>query len=109
MDETFVLSNISPQVGKGFNRDYWARLEKFVRDLTRISSDVYVVTGPLWMPTATKDGQLAVQYPVIGAPPATVSVPTHFFKVGPSPCPLPIEPGLTAAGRTAGGACRVCS
>ena len=23
MRDTFTLSNISPQVGKGFNRDYW--------------------------------------------------------------------------------------
>lgn len=31
--DTFYLSNISPQVGKGFNRDYWARLEQFCRRL----------------------------------------------------------------------------
>lgn len=34
MDETFYLSNISPQVGVGFNRDYWSRLEHFIRSLT---------------------------------------------------------------------------
>ena len=26
--ETFSLANISPQVGKGFNRDFWARCVK---------------------------------------------------------------------------------
>jgi len=33
--ETFILSNMSPQVGKGFNRDTWNRLEKHVRVLTK--------------------------------------------------------------------------
>ena len=35
MNSTFNLSNISPQVGEGFNRDYWARFEKFVKDTTK--------------------------------------------------------------------------
>ena len=35
MDETFLLSNISPQVGKGMNRDYWARIETWVRTLAQ--------------------------------------------------------------------------
>jgi len=50
MAESFVLSNAAPQVGKGFNRDYWARFERFVND-TVVSScrDVYVVTGPLYL------------------------------------------------------------
>lgn len=28
-------SNISPQVGVGFNRDYWARFEKMVKDVAK--------------------------------------------------------------------------
>lgn len=46
MDDTFSLTNISPQVGKGFNRDYWARFEKYVRDLTKSCSDVSVENTP---------------------------------------------------------------
>ena len=46
MDETFELINISPQVGDGFNRDYWARLERFTRELSgRSGGDVLVATG----------------------------------------------------------------
>ena len=52
---TFRLSNVSPQVGSGFNRDYWARIERFVRGLTAASiagngGEVFVVTGPLFVP-----------------------------------------------------------
>ncbi|XP_031564501.1 endonuclease G, mitochondrial-like isoform X2 [Actinia tenebrosa] len=54
--QTFFLSNISPQVGSGFNRDAWQNLEKF-----------------------EQDGHLYVKYKVIGK--NNVAVPTHFFKV----------------------------
>ncbi|KAG2203296.1 hypothetical protein INT47_000216 [Mucor saturninus] len=51
LDQTFLLTNIAPQVGVGFNRQYWAYLETFVRDLTKNYTDVYVYTGPLFLPT----------------------------------------------------------
>jgi len=50
VEETFVLSNMAPQVGKGFNRDSWNRLEKYVRGLTKKYDNVYVCTGPLYLP-----------------------------------------------------------
>lgn len=43
--QTFLLSNMSPQVGKGFNRDSWNRLERHVRNLTKTHRNVYVCTG----------------------------------------------------------------
>ena len=80
MNETFLLSNIAPQVGEGFNRDYWAHTEDFVRRLAQRFSDVYVFTVPLYLPRQTADGKWRVSYEVIGDPP-NVSVPTHFAKV----------------------------
>eukprot|EP00842_Homolaphlyctis_polyrhiza_P006543 jgi/Hompol1/6890/HPOL_002507-RA len=81
VDETFILSNISPQIAVGFNRGYWAGLERFVRGLTKNFDDVYVVTGPLFLPSKDEsDGNYYVKYRVIGTPPNT-AVPTHFFKV----------------------------
>ncbi|CAO3659574.1 unnamed protein product [Rhizopus stolonifer] len=80
MDETFYLTNISPQVGEGFNRNYWAHLEHFCRQLTQKFSDVYVFTGPLYLPHQEADGKFYVKYQMIGNPP-NVAVPTHFYKV----------------------------
>ncbi|KAI9095937.1 hypothetical protein DFS34DRAFT_651193 [Phlyctochytrium arcticum] len=80
LNETFLLTNISPQVGIGFNRHYWAYFEHFVRSLTAHFDDVYVVTGPLYIPKLNPDGRFYVTYEVIGDPPNT-AVPTHFFKV----------------------------
>ncbi|KAJ1947366.1 nuclease [Linderina pennispora] len=81
MTETFLLSNMAPQVGIGFNRHYWAYLEGFVRDLTKQFDDIYVITGSLFLPTKNEaTGKWTVTYEVIGNPP-NVAVPTHFYKI----------------------------
>jgi DNA/RNA endonuclease G (NUC1) len=48
MKESFFLSNIVPQVGIGFNRDIWAKLENHVRDIARDRGELYVITGPVY-------------------------------------------------------------
>ncbi|XP_034105123.1 endonuclease G, mitochondrial [Drosophila albomicans] len=78
-DDTFLLSNMAPQVGQGFNRDAWNTLETYVRKLTKSYSNVYVCTGPLYLPHKEDDGKMYVKYEVIGS--NTVAVPTHFYKV----------------------------
>ncbi|KAK3322270.1 DNA/RNA non-specific endonuclease [Apodospora peruviana] len=81
MDETFYLTNMCPQVGDGFNRDYWAHFEDFCRRLTQTYPSVRIVTGPLYLPKRDPvDNKWYVKYEVIGSPP-NVAVPTHFFKV----------------------------
>ena len=81
MDETFYLTNMCPQVGEGFNRDYWAHFEDFCRRLTAKYPSVRIVTGPLYLPRQDpQDKKWYVKYEMIGTPPA-VAVPTHFYKV----------------------------
>ena len=81
MDETFYLTNMCPQVGDGFNRDYWAHFEDFCRRLTQSYPSVRIVTGPLYLPKRDPaDNKWYVRYEVIGNPP-NVAVPTHFYKV----------------------------
>uniref|UniRef100_A0A5S6R136 Ubiquitin carboxyl-terminal hydrolase n=1 Tax=Trichuris muris TaxID=70415 RepID=A0A5S6R136_TRIMR len=62
VDQTFLLSNMAPQVGKGFNRDKWNELEKYVRKLTRANKNVYVCTGPLYLPQQGMDGKMRVTF-----------------------------------------------
>lgn len=78
MRDTFYMSNMSPQVPQ-FNRGYWVKLEKYVRDLTKSSKAVHVTTGPLFLPNLEEHGKKYVKYQVIGK--NNVAVPTHFFKV----------------------------
>ncbi|SCU95626.1 LAMI_0F03092g1_1 [Lachancea mirantina] len=80
MDETFFLTNVCPQIGDGFNRDYWAHFEYFCRTLTNKYHDVRIASGPLFLPKQGADGKFRVSYEVIGNPPS-IAVPTHFFKV----------------------------
>lgn len=104
MRDTFVLTNVSPQLPL-LNRSMWLRLEEFARDVaraeeTRIGSDdgsaceTWVITGPLWLPSSmakvskgrnngSGDGNVTFQYSYvgIGKPPSVVAVPTHFYKV----------------------------
>jgi endonuclease G len=77
MSDTFFMTNMCPQCPQ-FNRGYWAKLEKHVRDLTKTYQNVYVITGPLYIPHDESDGRY-VKYKVIGS--NDVSVPTHFFKI----------------------------
>jgi endonuclease G len=77
MSATFYLTNICPQCPQ-FNREYWSKLEKYARDLTKDYRNVYVVTGPLYLPY--QEGKRSfVKYQVMG--PNDVAVPSHFFKV----------------------------
>ncbi len=43
MADTFYMSNMCQQCPQ-FNRGYWARLEKHVRDLTKDYQNIYVIT-----------------------------------------------------------------
>lgn len=81
VDDTFYLTNMCPQVGEGFNRDYWAHFEDFCRRLTQSYPSVRIVTGPLYLPKRDPvDNKWYVKYEMIGNPP-NVAVPTHFYKV----------------------------
>lgn len=70
---------MAPQVGAGFNRDAWNNLEKYVRKMTKNYANVYVCTGPLYLPKKEADGKNYVKYQVIGV--NQVAVPTHFYKI----------------------------
>ena len=77
MADTFYLSNICPQCPQ-FNRGYWTKLEKHVRNLTKEYQNIFVITGPLYLPTVEENGKRYVKYEVIGL--NDVSVPSHYFK-----------------------------
>jgi len=77
MRESFVLSNVAPQVGSGFNRGIWRVLEQRVRACVDCRGEVYVITGPLFC-APDEDGPQAA-HESIGQ--NRVAVPTHFYKI----------------------------
>uniref|UniRef100_A0A915EJK6 Endonuclease n=1 Tax=Ditylenchus dipsaci TaxID=166011 RepID=A0A915EJK6_9BILA len=56
IDQTFFLTNMSPHVGRGFNRDKWNDVEIHVRRLAKKNRNVYICTGPLYLPQKESDG-----------------------------------------------------
>ncbi|HAK75949.1 MAG TPA: endonuclease [Runella sp.] len=60
--ETFYMSNISPQVGD-FNRGIWNDLEQKFRQWAQRDEELYIVTGPVLkpgLPTIGKNNEIAV-------------------------------------------------
>ena len=81
LDETFYLSNMTPQRQR-FNAGVWAELERRVRGWTRRYGVVGVITGPVFHDPAEEDPATAdglVPLESVGS--GRVSVPTHYFKV----------------------------
>ena len=69
IDETFFMSNMSPQ-DPAFNMGIWRELEELTRDWARKFNHLYVATGPVLAQS---------NYPQIGF--SKVSVPNAYYKV----------------------------
>lgn len=69
MDQTFLMSNMSPQL-PAFNRGIWKKLEELVRSWALRDGGLYVVTGAVLKPGL----------PTIGVQ-NQVAVPEQFYKV----------------------------
>ncbi|TSO77761.1 Endonuclease G, mitochondrial [Bagarius yarrelli] len=76
MDDTFYLSNVAPQ-NPHMNQNAWNNLEKYRRALTKHYTNVYVCSGPLYLPRQEPDGKMYVKYQVLERP---VAVPTHSSR-----------------------------
>jgi len=66
--ETFLLSNMSPQLS-GFNRAIWKGLENRERKWARKRGKLHVITGPVYATGLSKK--------MMGR----VPVPSHFYKI----------------------------
>lgn len=70
MDQTFLMSNITPQLAN-FNGGIWRELEELVRDWALENEHLYIVSGPIF-----EDGKKLEKIGKNG-----VSVPHAFYKV----------------------------
>jgi endonuclease G len=68
MEESFLYSNISPQL-PGFNRGIWKKLEEEVRSEVLSSDSIYVFTGPVFSLSGESIGD------------NMVTIPTGFYKI----------------------------
>ncbi|SOC84849.1 endonuclease G [Ensifer adhaerens] len=75
-DQTFVMSNMGPQVGACFNRGIWKELEVSLRNLVNTRQRLIVFTGPVYA------GKLKAIGDVVKDKQGTqLAVPDAYFKV----------------------------
>lgn len=70
--ETYLLSNVAPQIGIGFNRGIWRLLEEEIRNLAQCTNELFVYTA-LVLPTPGAS-RLAIGRNRIGIPVAFIKV-----------------------------------
>ncbi|MEM8584315.1 MAG: DNA/RNA non-specific endonuclease [Bacteroidota bacterium] len=69
-DESFMMSNISPQA-RQFNQGIWRELEELTRDWAKRFDRLYVITGPVM--TRDPKGEIGRE--------TKVAIPAAYFKV----------------------------
>lgn len=85
MRDSFLMTNIAPQIGQDFNRGIWKILELKMRQWACHRTILYVVTGPLYETRPVtqivydKDGDGDDDNGIV------VDVPSHFFKLAVDP------------------------
>ncbi len=79
--KTFYGTNMTPQIGHGFNQDIWATLEGKVREWSRSCDTLYVVTGCVVRENSTTSGgEYAVGGYVYDNNGKRVAVPVAYYK-----------------------------
>lgn len=68
-DETFYMSNMSPQT-PDFNRGIWSNLESKIRQWVIRRNELIIITGPVLKKGLKTIGKINL-----------VAVPTHFYKI----------------------------
>jgi len=89
MNDSFYLTNMSPQVGPSFNRAIWARLEERVRDLVETRKKLVIFTGPIYDATEKDHPDWILpekafiwgDCPVDKTKKSGVAVPDGFYKI----------------------------
>ena len=72
MSQSFLLSNMSPQVGVGFNQQIWKTLEMKVRSWAKVRGELYIFTGPIYASNDIKRTHDDAK---------GVCIPTHYYKI----------------------------
>lgn len=76
-DQTYYMTNITPQIQNGFNGGIWNNLEQAVQALTSSCDTVYVVTGAAFK---KKGGSETVKTIVNSRDNKTIPVPNYYWK-----------------------------
>ena len=76
-DQTYYMTNLTPQLQNGFNGGIWSNLENAVQALTSSCDTVYVITGAAFR---KKGGSEVVNTIVNSRDSKTLPVPNYYWK-----------------------------
>ena len=76
-DQTYYMTNITPQIQNGFNGGIWNNLETAVQNLTSSCDTVYVVTGAAFR---KKGGSESITTIVNTRDSKTLPIPNYYWK-----------------------------
>lgn len=85
MRDSFLMTNIAPQVGPGFNQHIWKSLERKMRRWACMRGTLHVTTGPLYEARPIRRISYDKNGDGIDDNGILVDVPTHFFKLAVDP------------------------
>ena len=77
-EQTYYMTNITPQLQYGFNGGIWSSLEEGIRNLTSSCDTLYVVTGAAFK---TVGGSETVNYITNKRDSKSLPVPNYYWKV----------------------------
>lgn len=77
-DQTFYMTNLTPQIQNGFNGGIWNNLEMAVQGLTSSCDTVYVVSGAAFRKKT--DGTESIHTIVNSRDSKTLPVPNYYWK-----------------------------
>lgn len=80
-DQTYLVTNQTPQLQNKFNGSIWGSLEEAVRDQTSSTDVIYVVTGPTYQTVGGNESITWLNATSSSIKPATIPVPNYYWKV----------------------------
>lgn len=79
MRQSFLMSNVAPQVGQGFNRDIWRLLEEYLRQRVRENNaQATIITGTLFK---KDNGQAKTIGSEKNLGTGKIAIPDYFYKI----------------------------
>ena len=80
-DQTYLVTNQTPQLQNKFNGSIWGSLEEAVRAQTSSTDVIYVVTGPTYQTVNGNESITWLNATSSSIMPATIPVPNYYWKV----------------------------
>ena len=81
LEQTYLVTNQTPQIQNKFNGSIWQELENAVRSQTSTTDVVYVITGPTYRTVGGSEDITWLNAQSSSVKPSSIPVPNYYWKV----------------------------